>query len=118
MRQRAYWNWKKGAFAGCCRWRRIGFERRTAGLVRAGVPLHLGLNASRGGMKSRLRAVSDELSAALAAGQPLDQAVSSRSAAFPPLYAVLLESGVRGGRLSAALSRLPTCRGGCSTTVA
>lgn len=73
------------------------------GLVRAGIPLHLGLNASRGGMKSRLRKVSDELSADLASGRSLEQAVSARSSSFPPLYAVLLESGVRGGRLTAAL---------------
>ena len=75
-------------------------------LVRAGVPLDIGLRSSAGRMPRRLRRMTQGLSDALASGATLSQALDSLGETIPAPYRTLVEVGARTGRLDDLLQEL------------
>jgi type II secretory pathway component PulF len=75
-------------------------------LVRAGVPLDIGLHSSAGRMPRRLRRITQGLSEALAAGATLPQALETLGETVPPPFRTLVEVGARTGRLDELLTEL------------
>lgn len=92
------------------------FNQQLAHLTRAGLPLEPGLRVlaqeagrpgpggrgGRGRLARGVAAVADDLEA----GLPLAEALDRHRAAFPPLYATLVDAGVRAGRLPEVLFNL------------
>src|SRR5262249_51853770 len=75
-----------------------------AALVRAGVPLHRGLQDLGADMPGRLGRMAGELGKELQSGQPLDAAIAQRlSTSLPLAYRAVVTAGLRAGRLPAAL---------------
>lgn len=83
------------------------FNQQLASLTKAGIPLERGLrelaaDAGSGKMKSLITGIADDLEQ----GVPIDQAVEKRQKYFPPLYGMILKSGIETGRLSEMLANL------------
>jgi general secretion pathway protein F len=82
----------------------VALSDEMAALARAGVPLDRGLQALAADMPGRLGDLAGQVGQRIAAGQPLDQAVTEQlSSSLPPAYRAVLVAGQRSGRLSAAL---------------
>ncbi len=81
----------------------VALNQEIAALVRAGLPLELGLGA---GATGRLTRLTDQLSDDLRAGQSLPEAIVSRRSGLPRIYSAVIESGLRSGRLPEALETL------------
>jgi type IV pilus assembly protein PilC len=85
----------------------ILFNEQLASLTKAGIPLEQGLrelahDAGSAKMKSLINDVANDLEQ----GLPIDKAVEKRQKDFPPLYGMILKSGVETGRLSEMLTNL------------
>ncbi len=83
------------------------FNQQLAHLTKAGLPVEPGIrllaeDAGRGRLARGIQAVSAELEN----GVPLGEAFDRNRAAFPPLYANLVDAGVRSGRLPEVLLNL------------
>lgn len=83
------------------------FNEQLASLTKAGIPLERGLrelasDAGSAKMKSLISGIADDLEQ----GMPIDQAVEKRQTFFPPLYGMILKSGIETGRLSEMLANL------------
>lgn len=81
----------------------IALNDELLALVRAGIPVHLGLAESLGGGGRRLARVSQELQQRLQAGQSLSDVMAAQPEWFPPVYTALVRAGMRSGRLPSAL---------------
>jgi general secretion pathway protein F len=77
-----------------------------AGLVRAGIPLDLGLASMRQDVAGPLRKTVASLQAAITRGLTLDEALADSSVRVPPVYRAVVRAGLRSGRLPAALESL------------
>jgi len=77
-----------------------------AGLVRAGVPLELGLSSWGRDLSGPLRQVSQRLERSVSSGRDLGEALADESLAVPPAYRAAVIAGLRSGRLPAALEAL------------
>jgi general secretion pathway protein F len=86
----------------------IGLGEEISALVRTGLPLEESLllksRAERGKVARHLR----ELAERLGTGQSLADAVRN-DPVFPPVFAAVVESGIKSGNLSAALDSLTDC---------
>ena len=85
----------------------ILFNEQLASLTQAGIPLEQGLrelahDAGSSKMRTLINGIADELER----GTPIDQAVGKHQKDFPPLYGLILKSGVETGRLSEMLTNL------------
>jgi type IV pilus assembly protein PilC len=83
------------------------FNEQLASLTNAGIPLEQGLrelakDAGSAKMKNLINSIVNELES----GTPIDQAVQKHQKEFPPLYGLILKSGVETGRLSEMLTNL------------
>ena len=83
------------------------FNEQLASLTHAGIPLEQGLRelakyAGSAKMQSLINSIVNELES----GTPIDQAVQKHQKEFPPLYGLILKSGVETGRLSEMLTNL------------
>jgi type II secretory pathway component PulF len=79
------------------------FNQQLAAMLREGLPLSGALKQLTESQRhGRLREEYLRLEAALAAGQPLEQAVAA--GALPPLYVRLVQAGARSGDLPGALT--------------
>lgn len=83
------------------------FNEQLASLTKAGIPLEQGLrelahDAGSSKMRTLITGIADELER----GTPIDQAVQKHQKEFPPLYGLILKSGVETGRLSEMLTNL------------
>ncbi|MBL7214187.1 MAG: type II secretion system F family protein [Phycisphaerae bacterium] len=83
------------------------FNEQLASLTKAGIPLERGLrelaaDAGSAKMKSLIGGIANDLEQ----GMPIDQAVEKRQKHFPPLYGMILKSGIETGRLSEMLANL------------
>ena len=85
----------------------IAFNDELSALVRQGAPLASGL-AGASELRGRLGQLSAALADRLRQGQSLDDALAAMQPAVPPLYALLVRTGQRSGRLCAALEGLAT----------
>ncbi|RCS40518.1 hypothetical protein DTL42_24400 [Bremerella cremea] len=72
-------------------------------LSRVELPLDPHLGRMSQDLSGKLKGMADDLSARLAAGQPLDEAIGELGTGFPPMYRAVLTAGLRSGRLTAAL---------------
>ena len=85
----------------------ILFNEQLASLTKAGIPLEQGLRElAHDAGSSKMRALINDVANDLEQGLPIDQAVQKRQKDFPPLYGMILKSGVETGRLSEMLANL------------
>jgi type II secretory pathway component PulF len=87
----------------------IALNDEIAALVRAGIPLELGLKHIGGDMPGRPGTLAATLSAEMERGQTLAEVVNHHSESFPPIYRAIVTAGVRAGNLSAALESVAGC---------
>jgi type IV pilus assembly protein PilC len=83
------------------------FNEQLASLTKAGIPLERGLrelaaDAGSAKMQSLITGIVNDMEQ----GMPIDQAVEKRQKFFPPLYGLILKSGIETGRLSDMLANL------------
>lgn len=83
------------------------FNDQLAQLARAGLPVESGLqllakDMSRGRLRNAVQAVSNDLQR----GLTLPQAIDAHRRAFPPLYANVVDAGIRANNLPAVLFNL------------
>lgn len=84
----------------------IALNDEIAMLVRAGVPLELGLRQISHNVPSALAKVSHELSRRMEAGEPLGASFSATLPGLPRVYSAVIEAGIRAGNLPKALESL------------
>ncbi len=77
-----------------------------ASLVRAGVPLELGLSSWGGDLSGPLRKTAATLGESVSQGRSLSDALADESLDIPPTYRAVVAAGLRSGRLPAALESL------------
>lgn len=77
-----------------------------ASLVRAGVPLELGLTSWGGDLSGPLRKTAATLGESVSQGRSLSDALADESLDLPPTYRAVVAAGLRSGRLPAALESL------------
>jgi len=81
----------------------IALNDEIAALVRAGVPLEMGLAELGGDLPGRLGRFATALAQRTAQGESLAQAIAGDAGQLPQAYRAVVEAGVRAGRLPAAL---------------
>ncbi len=85
----------------------ILFNEQLASLTKAGIPLEQGLRElAHDAGSSKMRSLINDVAHDLEQGLPIDQAIQKRQKDFPPLYGMILKSGVETGRLSEMLTNL------------
>lgn len=84
----------------------IALNDEIAALVRAGVPLGAGLRSLSEDLPGELGKVSQKLAEGIERGESLATVLDQRRARFPPVYRAVVESGIRSGRLAAALEAI------------
>jgi general secretion pathway protein F len=77
-----------------------------AGLVRAGVPLELGLASWSRDVPGQLGRTVAALGAGIEHGQSLPQSLDAHVPGVPPVYAAIVRAGLKSGRLPSALESL------------
>ena len=83
------------------------FNQQLAQLTGAGLPVEQGLRMIAAEMrKSSMRRTLDLVAAELESGKTLPEAVAAYRDKFPPLYAQLIDAGIRAGNLSGILLNL------------
>jgi|HubBroStandDraft_6_1064221.scaffolds.fasta_scaffold66794_3 type II secretory pathway component PulF len=80
----------------------IALNEEIAALVRAGIPLEVGLGYSRDTPRN-LRAITERLRLEMERGSSLPDALRGCGAELPPSYLALVEAGIKSNRLSDAL---------------
>lgn len=73
------------------------------GLIRAGIPLELGLRGSSARIGGRLGQLTERLAARLESGATLDGALQAEGHRLPAAYRAILTAGLRSGRLDEVL---------------
>lgn len=84
----------------------ISLNHEIAALVRAGIPLELGLRGLSSGYGRRLTKLSDRLADRLASGRSLPDALADEGPAVSPIYTAVVEAGLASGNLPQALESL------------
>ncbi len=84
----------------------IALNDEIATLVRAGVPLELGLRELRGSVPSALGRISDEISRRMEEGKPLAESMSATLPGLPRVYTAVIDAGLKSGNLPKALESL------------
>ena len=80
----------------------IVLNEEIAALVRAGIPIEVGLGAATG-LPKRLAAITDRLRQELEQGATLPEALRRSGAELPASYLAIIEAGLRSNRLSDGL---------------
>lgn len=86
----------------------IALNDEIAALVRAGIPLDRGLLDLAPDLPDRLGQIMAALGERTARGESLSEAILAEQGHLPRLYAVVVEAGIRAGRLTAVLEKLAT----------
>jgi general secretion pathway protein F len=81
----------------------IALNDEIAALIRAGIPLELGLRELGGDARGALSRISLQLSECMSRGESLPQALAAEGNRFPKAYRAVVEAGLKAGRLPAAL---------------
>lgn len=84
----------------------VALNDEMASLVRAGVPLELGLQGFSRGISGKLGDLSDRLSQRMNAGESLEEAIHAEREAFPRVYRFAIEAGIKSGNLPQAMESL------------
>jgi general secretion pathway protein F len=86
----------------------VALNDEIAGLVRAGVPLEVGLAGWGRDLPGELGRIASRLGEAVAQGQSLSESLAAQRDRIPPVYTALVTAGLRCGHLPAALESLTT----------
>lgn len=86
----------------------IAIHREIAAMVRAGIPLELGLKTFSGGLRHPLGRMADRIARRLSEGQSLAQAVEAEGTKDFPVYGAVIGAGLESGRLPEALEAVAT----------
>ena len=84
----------------------IALNYEIVALVRAGVPLELGLRGLSGSVASRLGRLTERLADRLSNGLSLVEALEQEGPAVSPIYTAVVGAGLESGRLGEALGSL------------
>ena len=84
----------------------ISLNHEISAIVKAGIPLELGLRGLSGSVGSRLGRLSARLANRLADGQTLPNALAEEGPAVSPIYTAVIEAGLASGKLPEALQSL------------
>lgn len=84
----------------------IALNREIAALVKAGIPLELGLRGLTGSVSSQLGALAERLADRLSNGMSLASALEQEGPAVSPVYSAVVGAGLQSGRLAEALESL------------
>ncbi|MFO0919911.1 MAG: type II secretion system F family protein [Planctomycetaceae bacterium] len=84
----------------------IALNQELAALIRAGIPLELGLKQHTATWPSRFAALAERVSRRLSSGQSLVDALREEGPAVSPAYAAVVQAGLESGRLPEALEQL------------
>jgi general secretion pathway protein F len=84
----------------------VALNDEISGLVRAGVPLEMGLAGWGRDLPGKLGRTVTQLSQSVADGRSLPQALAEQGDRIPPVYRAIVTAGMRSGRLPAALESL------------
>jgi general secretion pathway protein F len=84
----------------------IALNQEMAAMVRAGIPLELGLKNAGTSPSSRFSALAERISARLSQGDSLVEALRKEGSVVSPAYAAVVEAGLAAGRLPEALEEL------------
>jgi general secretion pathway protein F len=84
----------------------VALNDEIAGLVRAGIPLELGLAGWGRDLSGPLGRIVEQLTAATQGGQDLAAALAHADSNVPPVYRAVVTAGLKSGRLPAALESL------------
>lgn len=84
----------------------IALNDEIATLVRAGVPLELGLRELSLSVPSALGQISNTISRRMEEGQPLSESMSAAMPGLPRVYTAVVDAGLRSGNLPKALESL------------
>ena len=86
----------------------VALNDEIAGLVRAGVPLEIGLASWGRDLPGELGRTASRLGESIAQGQSLSESFAAQGDRIPRVYTALVTAGLRSGRLPAALESLTT----------
>lgn len=81
----------------------IAINREVAAMVRAGIPLEMGLRTVAGGLSNRLSRLADRIADRLGQGQSLPDAIELEASRESPVYAAVISAGLQSGQLPDAL---------------
>ncbi len=81
----------------------IEINREIAALIRAGVPLELGLRSIAGDMQTSFDGLAERLAEHLSSGRSLAEAFALETGSISPVYAAVVEAGMQAGQLPEAL---------------
>ena len=84
----------------------IALNEEISALVRAGIPLELGLTGGGEGQSRALSRISNTIAGRMSRGQTLSEALAVDDTQFPRVYRTVVEAGIRSGRLPAALEAI------------
>lgn len=84
----------------------IALNDEIASLVRAGVPLEMGMAGLGTSLTGNLSKLTDRLAQQMRNGSSLMEAFESQKEAIPPIYRAVVETGIKAGRLPEALESL------------
>jgi len=84
----------------------IALNQEIAALVRAGIPLDVGLSSLESDMPGSLGELTDRLSRRVKGGASLADAVEAEGDAVPRVYRAVVRTGLKVGRLAEALESL------------
>lgn len=84
----------------------VALNDEIGALVRAGVPLEIGLSGFAMQAPRRLAGLSGRLAEKMGGGQSLIAAIDAEGDAFPRVYRYVIEAGLRAGRLPEAVESL------------
>lgn len=86
----------------------IALNDEILALTRCGIPLERGLRQLGRDWSGSLGSLSTEIAARLEQGEDLAEILGDTERGLPPIYRAVVESGIRGGRLAAALEGMAT----------
>lgn len=81
----------------------VALNDEITALVRAGVPLELGLRQIGSDVRGNLGRLAAVLGTRMSNGESLTEALEAEGTQFPPMYRAVVEAGIKAGRLPAAL---------------
>ena len=84
----------------------ISMNYEIAGLVRAGVPLELGLKTFPGAMNRSFNRLKERVANRLSEGQSLPDALDAETPSISPIYSAVVKAGLQSGNLTQALESL------------
>lgn len=84
----------------------VALNDEIAGLVRAGVPLELGLASWGRDLSGPLRKTAGRLGDSMSLGRSLSDSLADERNQVPPVYRAVVTAGLRSGRLPAALESI------------